>query len=153
MSEEAVGTWSRSAPGCCCSRRTRSRRPSVPMVAFSRSLRSRIRICRRMSCSATSAALAPRMRPPQGAVTERDVMSDVDAVEYSYGDLDRRGRLFGLHLPQFVIGWVVIFSLIPMLHAHSVATVAWWALLDIVLVYVAFGRGFDRGLWAGGPGL
>jgi hypothetical protein len=87
-------------------------------------------------------------RPPQEAAPERDVMSDVDAVRYSYGDLDRRGRFFGLHLPQFVIGWVVIFSLIPMLHAHSVATVVWWALLDLVLVYVAFGRVFDRGLWA-----
>jgi hypothetical protein len=80
-------------------------------------------------------------------------MSDVDAVKYSYGDLDRRGRFFGLHLPQFVIGWLVVFSLIPMLHAHSVATVAWWALLDIVLVYVAFGRVFDRGLWEWAPVL
>ena len=60
-------------------------------------------------------------------------MSDVDTSKYAYGDLDRRGKFFGLHLPQFVIGWLVLFSLIPMLHAGSVATVVWLVLLDIVL--------------------
>lgn len=70
-----------------------------------------------------------------------------DSSTYSYGDLDRRGKFFGLHLPQFVIGWIVLFSLIPMLHAGSVATVVWLVLLDIGLVYVAFGRVLDRGLW------
>ena len=39
-------------------------------------------------------------------------MSDVNSTKYSFGDLDRRGKFFGLHLPQFVIGWLVVFTLI-----------------------------------------
>jgi hypothetical protein len=74
-------------------------------------------------------------------------MTDIDGTKYSYGDLDRRGKFFGLHLPQFVLAWVVLFSLIPMLHAGSVATVVWLVLTDIALVYIAFGRVLDRGLW------
>jgi hypothetical protein len=76
-----------------------------------------------------------------------------ETIKYSYGDLDRRGKFFGLHLPQFVIGWLVIFSLIPMLHAHAVAPVVWWALADVALVYLAFGRVLDRGLWEWAPVL
>src|SRR5664279_2826931 len=78
-------------------------------------------------------------------------MSDGDATgggtRYCFGDLDRRGKFFGLHLPQFVLAWAVLFSLIPMLHAGSVATVVWLVLTDIALVYIAFGRVLDRGLW------
>jgi hypothetical protein len=80
-------------------------------------------------------------------------MSESGTIKYSYGDLDRRGKFFGLHLPQFVMGWLVIFSLIPMLQAGSVATVVWLVLLDLVLVYVAFGRVLDRGLWEWVPVL
>jgi hypothetical protein len=80
-------------------------------------------------------------------------MTDVDATKYSYGDLDRRGKFFGLHLPQFVLAWVVLFSLIPMLHAGSAATVVWLVLLDAALVYIAFGRVLDRGMWEWAPVL
>ncbi len=78
---------------------------------------------------------------------------DPDATKYSFGDLDRRGKFFGLHLAQFVLGWVVLFSLIPMLHARSAATVVWLVLLDAVLGYLAFGRVLDRGLWEWAPVL
>ena len=84
--------------------------------------------------------------------TERAAMSDED-IKYSYGDLDRRGKFFGLHLPQFVLAWIVLFSLIPMLHAGSVAPVVWLVALDIALVYVAFGRVLDRGVWEWAPVL
>ena len=79
-------------------------------------------------------------------------MSD-DGIKYAYGDLDRRGKFFGLHLPQFVLAWIVLFSLIPMLHAGSIGPVIWLVLLDIVLVYAAFGRVLDRGLWEWAPVL
>jgi hypothetical protein len=80
-------------------------------------------------------------------------MSELDATKYAYGDLDRRGKFFGLHAPQFVIGWLVLFSLVPMLNAGSAGVVVWLVLLDIVLGYVAFGRVLDRGLWEWVPVL
>src|SRR5262245_13207874 len=98
-----------------------------------------------MSCSATTAPLDPGVGRRAPATAGRDAMTDT--TKYSYGDLDRRGKFFCLRLPQFVIGWLVIFSLIPMLHAHAVATLVWWVLADLALVYVAFGRVLDRGLW------
>jgi len=79
-------------------------------------------------------------------------MSELD-TRYAYGDLDRRGKFFGLHLPQFVLGWLVLFSLIPMLHAGSITAVVWLVLVDLALVYVAFGRVLDRGLWEWAPVL
>jgi hypothetical protein len=77
--------------------------------------------------------------------------TNVGLTKYAYGDLDRKGKFFGLHLPQFILAWVVLFSLIPMLHAGSFATVAWWLVLDALLIYVAFGRLADRSLWQWAP--
>ena len=84
-------------------------------------------------------------------------MSDGDATggatTYAFGDLDRRGKFFGLHLPHFVLGWLVLFSLIPILHAGSAATVVWLLIADSAVVNVAFGRRLDRGLWEWAPVL
>src|SRR5438128_6194988 len=106
-----------------------------------------------MSCLTSLEALAPCVGPLAGTSNTKGMRVSGETIKYSYGDLDRRGKFFGLHPPQFVIGWLVIFSLIPMLHAHAVATVVWWVLGDVVLVYVAFGRVLDRGLWEWAPVL
>jgi hypothetical protein len=56
-------------------------------------------------------------------------------------------------VPQFVLAWIVLFSLIPMLHAGSAAPIVWLVLLDLALAYIAFGRFRDRGLWEWAPVL
>jgi hypothetical protein len=76
-----------------------------------------------------------------------------DEETYAFGDLDRRGKFFGLHLPQFILGWIVLFSAIPLLKASSWGGRFFWVAVMAALIYAAFGRIHDRGLWEWAPVL